>query len=86
MSAVITLKKGEGRTIKAGGMWIFDNEIETICGEFENGDIVMVKDFDGYPLGRGFINLHSKIRVRLMTRYIEQEIDHNFIMGRVRDA
>ena len=46
----------------------------------------MVKDFDGYPLGRGFINLHSKIRVRLMTRHIEQEIDHDFIMGRVRDA
>lgn len=86
MSAVITLKKGEGRTIKSGGMWIFDNEIDTICGKFENGDIVVIKDFDGYPLGRGFINLHSKIRVRLMTRHIEQEIDHDFIMGRVRDA
>lgn len=86
MSAVITLKKGEGRTIKSGGMWIFDNEIDTICGAFENGDIVIIKDFDGYPLGRGFINLHSKIRVRLMTRHIEQEIDHDFIMGRVCDA
>lgn len=27
MSAIVTLKKGEGRTIKSGGMWIFDNEI-----------------------------------------------------------
>ena len=26
MSAIVTLKKGEGRTIKAGGAWIFDNE------------------------------------------------------------
>lgn len=86
MSAVITLKKGEGRTIKAGGMWIFDNEIDTVCGAFENGDIAIVKDFDGYPLGKGFINIHSKIRVRLMTRHIGQEIDHDFIMGRVRDA
>ena len=25
--AVVTLKKGEGRTIKSGGMWIYDNEI-----------------------------------------------------------
>ena len=24
--AVVTLKKGEGRTLKAGGVWIFDNE------------------------------------------------------------
>ena len=27
MSAVVTLKKGEGRMVKSGGMWIFDNEI-----------------------------------------------------------
>ena len=86
MSAIVTLKKGEGRTIKAGGMWIFDNEIDTVTGNFENGDIVMIKDFDGYPMGRGFININSKIRVRLMTRHMEQEIDSSFLMGRVRDA
>lgn len=36
---IVTLKKGEGRTIKAGGAWIFDNEIDTsISGveEIEN--------------------------------------------------
>ena len=54
--AVVTLKKGEGRLLKSGGMWIFDNEIDTVMGNFENGDIVLVHDFDGYPLGRGFIN------------------------------
>ncbi len=86
MSAVMTLKKGEGRTIKAGGLWIFDNEIDTISGAFDNGDIVSVRDFDGHPLGKGFVNLHSKIRVRLMTRCIEQEIDSEFIMERVRNA
>ena len=30
--AVVTLKKGEGRTLKAGGAWVFDNEIESITG------------------------------------------------------
>ena len=30
--AIVTLKKGEGRTIKAGGMWVFDNEIDTVTG------------------------------------------------------
>lgn len=86
MSAIVTLKKGEGRTIKSGGMWIFDNEIDTMTGEFVDGDIVIVKDFDGYPMGRGFINRHSKIRIRLMTRHVEQEIDDAFLLGRVRDA
>ena len=86
MSAIVTLKKGEGRMLKAGGMWIFDNEIDTIAGNFENGDVVAVRDFDGYPMGKGFINQNSKIRVRLLTRRMEQEIDKAFIFGRVKDA
>ena len=51
-NTIVTLKKGEGRTIKSGGLWIYDNEIATITGTFKNGDIVIVHDFDGYPLGR----------------------------------
>lgn len=84
--AIVTLKKGEGRTIKAGGMWIFDNEIQSIMGSFENGDIVIVRDFDGYPMGKGFINEHSKIRIRLMTRDVHAVIDRDFLEKRVRDA
>lgn len=84
--AIVTLKKGEGRTIKAGGMWIFDNEIQSIMGSFENGDIVIVRDFDGYPMGKGFINEHSKIRIRLMTRDVHAVIDRDFLEKRMRDA
>ena len=83
---IVTLKKGEGRTLKAGGMWVFDNEIESIMGRFENGSIVTVHDFDDYPMGRGFINQNSKIRIRLMTRNVNQEIDHEFLRDRVRMA
>ena len=60
-NTIVTLKKGEGRTIKSGGAWIFDNEIETIMGRFTNGDIVTVHDFDGYPMGNGFINQNSAV-------------------------
>ena len=84
--AVVTLKKGEGRTLKAGGAWVFDNEIANITGSYENGDIVLVHDFDGYPMGRGFINEHSKIRIRMMTRHQDQEIDEAFLRMRVKDA
>ena len=84
--AVVTLKKGEGRTLKAGGAWVFDNEIANILGSYENGDIVLVHDFDGYPMGRGFINEHSKIRIRMMTRHQDQEIDEAFLRMRVKDA
>lgn len=84
--AVVTLKKGEGRMLKSGGAWIFDNEIDSVLGEFDDGDIVLVHDFDGYPMGRGFINRHSKIRVRMLTRNIDQEIDEEFFRKRLKDA
>ena len=84
--AVVTLKKGEGRLLKSGGMWVFDNEIASVMGSFLNGDIVLVRDFDGYPLGRGFINTNSKITVRLLTRDENQKIDEKFLEQRVRDA
>ena len=85
-TAIVTLKKGEGRTLKSGGAWIFDNEIDTIMGNYENGGDVIVRDFDGYPMGRGFINNASKIRVRMMTRNVEQEIDEAFLRMRVKNA
>ncbi len=84
--AVVTLKKGEGRALKAGSMWIFDNEIASVEGLSENGEIVDVRDFDGYPMGKGFINQNSKIRVRMLTRRSEQQIDRTFLKQRIRDA
>lgn len=84
--AIVTLKKGEGRMLKSGGLWIFDNEIASILGSFEDGDIVAVHDFDGYGLGKGFITRNSKIRVRMMTRNRHQEIDEAFLKMRVQEA
>ena len=85
-SAVVVLKKGEGRSLKAGGPWIYDNEVASIMGTFEDGDMVLVHDFDGYPLGRGFINRNSRLIVRMMTRDKDTEVDETFIRRRVKDA
>jgi len=84
--ATVTIKKGSGRSLKAGGSWIYDNEIDRIEGAYENGDMVQVADFDGYPLGQGFINLNSTIAVRMMTRRRDVPVDEVLIEKRVRDA
>ncbi len=84
--AIVTLKKGEGRTLKAGGMWVYDNEIATITGEFNDGDIINVHDFDGYYMGCGFINTKSKITVRILSRKKGEEINRDFIRMRVQAA
>ena len=85
-TACVRIKKGTGRTLKAGGAWIYDNEIDTISGDFENGDLVTVQDFDGYPLGHGFINTKSKLTVRMLSRKKDTVINEDFIEQRVRTA
>ena len=82
----VTLKKGGGREFKAGGAWIYDNEISKVEGSFENGDILEVHDFDGYFLGYGFINEKSKIRIRMMSRKKEHPVTSDLIEKRISDA
>jgi len=83
---IVKLRKGEGRTVKAGGLWIFDNEIESISKEYENGSLVIVYDNFDKPLGKGFINDNSKIRIRLLTRKIDKDINDEFFRKRLLDA
>lgn len=82
----VRIKKGTGKALKSGGLWVYDNEIDKIEGDFQNGDLVTVEDFDGYFLGKGFINTNSKITVRLLTRVKDQEINEAFFQMRLQNA
>ena len=84
--AVVRLKRGAGRSLKGGGLWIYDNEIDTVSGSFEDGDIVSVEDFDGYFLGYGYYNPRSTISIRMMSRRKEHPVTEELIRRRVRDA
>lgn len=79
------LKKGEGRYVKSGGVWIYDNEIDYIDGEYVNGDIISVVDFDGYFMGVGYINTNSKITIRLFSRK-NVSVDDDFLRSRIKNA
>ena len=83
---VATLKKGEGRMLKAGGLWIFDNEIAAVTEDAVNGELIAVQDFDGYPMGTGFYNNNSKITIRMMSRNKDAVIDEAFLRARVEAA
>ena len=83
--AKAVLKKGEGRTLKSGGLWVFDNEIDKIEGSYQNGDIISVVDFDGYFMGIGFINTKSKITIRILSRK-NVEITDEFLYERIKNA
>ena len=85
----IILKKGEGRVLKSGGMWIYDNEIDKIEGEFTNGDLITVPLFrsnDGSIQWGMLISTNSKITVRILSRKEGTVIDKAFLKMRVKNA
>ena len=84
--AAVRLKKGEGRSFKAGGPWIYDNEIDHLTGPWENGGLVRIEDYNGYVLGHGFVNTNSAITVRALSRRADAVIDEAFLARRVRAA
>ena len=84
--AAVRLKKGEGRSFKAGGPWIYDNEIDLLTGPWENGGLVHIEDYNGYVLGHGFVNTNSAITVRALSRRADAVIDEAFLDRRVRAA
>ena len=82
----IRLKRGEGRSFKTGGPWIYDNEIGEIVGQPADGDVIRIEDYNGYPLGVGFLNRASTITVRVLSRKADTVIDEAFLEMRVRAA
>lgn len=83
---IITLKKGEGRTLSNGGAWVFDNEILDAPTTLIAGEAVCIQAYNGFNFGVGFYNPNSKIRIRLLSRKADATIDAAFIQKRVQDA
>lgn len=80
----VFLKKLNAR-LQSGHPWIYENEIGRVEGDYENGDLVDVFRPDGSFFGKGYVNDHSLIRVRLLTRKNEK-IDEAFFEERIKRA
>lgn len=81
----IILKKGEEHRIIAGHLWVFSNEIASLEGDPETGDIVELLRFDRKFLGLGFYHAHSLVAFRLLTTQVE-EISFEFFEHRIQRA
>jgi 23S rRNA (cytosine1962-C5)-methyltransferase len=68
MIAKIHLKKNEEGRIRSGHLWIFSNEIGSIEGSPENGDLIETYDSRDNFLGSGFYNKNSLISVRILSK------------------
>ena len=85
----IRLKAKEERRIKSGHLWIYSNEVDgaaTPFNQLEPGTEVVVEASSGQPLGRGYVNPHSLICVRLLTRDWRRALNQKLLEERLRDA
>lgn len=69
----------------AGHLWVFSNELASSPKKFQPGSLVELQDKKGNFLGIGYVNPHSLISIRVLTRR-KEEIDAAFIKRRVEDA
>jgi len=68
---VLRLKRHEERRLRRGHLWVFSNEVDTArtpLTAFRPGEPVRIVDWRGKPLGTGYVNPHSLICARLLSR------------------
>jgi len=69
---VLRLKHNEDRRVAAGHLWIFSNEVDTMATplpDFVPGTIVAVQSDRGKFLGYAYVNPHSLIAARILSRH-----------------
>lgn len=85
---VIISKKGE-RWADTGHPWIYESDVVSVSeeiGESDNGCIVDVLTESGKYVGSGFISIHSKIRVRIISHNANDKFDEAFWRRRISYA
>ena len=82
----LCLRRGEERELRAGKLWIYDNEIDWVDELCRDGEVVEVLDSRMHFLARGFFNSQSKITVRILSRDRNESIDDDFFRRRLEAA
>lgn len=85
----LVLRKNEDRRLRAGHLWVFSNEIDidrTPLTRFSPGEQVGVVAADGTALGSAYINPHSLICARMVSRDPDQALDRTLITRRLQQA
>lgn len=85
----LRLRRHEDRRLRAGHLWVFSNEVDTArtpLTAFEPGDAVGIEDARGAPLGTGYVNPHSLIAARLISRDPARALDAALLRERTLRA
>lgn len=83
------LKRGEDARLRAGHLWVFANEVDVArspLASFAAGEPCAILDSRGKPLGVGYVNPHSLICARLVSRGLEHAMDVSLLTHRLNVA
>ena len=86
MAGQVCLRRGEEQDLRAGSLWIYDNEIDWADDVCKDGDVVEVLNSRMKFEAWGFFNAQSKITVRVLSRDHSETIDADFFRRRIRAA
>ncbi len=85
----LRLKKNEDRRLRAGHLWVFSNEVDTgktPLTAFEAGQLIEIQDHRGEVIGNGYVNPHSLICARLVSRDPERVLNKSLLVHRLNMA
>lgn len=89
MTQPLRLNKNADRRLKAGHLWIYSNEVnvkETPLTAFKAGEAVIVEAANGKPMGVAYVNPHSLICARVMSRDPSMRVDRSLLVHRFKQA
>jgi 23S rRNA (cytosine1962-C5)-methyltransferase len=82
----VCLKRGEERDLRAGALWVYDNEIDWIDENCKDGEVVDIIDSRRRFVARGYFNSASRIAARVLTLDRDEAIDRSFFLRRIAAA
>lgn len=82
----LILGRGRERRQYQGHPWVYEGEIVRVIGEPQDGAVTDCYSHDGVFLGRGYFNSRSKIRLRVLTRHPEEDVDAALLRQRLQWA
>lgn len=75
---IVKLNPKEEKNIKIGFPWVYNNEVHSFIGAIENGAIVQVNSFEDDFVAYGFLNVNSKLMIRILSLEKDEILDRHF--------
>lgn len=83
------LQRHRDRRVRAGHPWVFSNEVDmdkAPLSTFRPGDAAAIRTASGQWIGSGYVNPHSLIAARIVSRVAEEQLGPALLRKRLQQA